>query len=145
MIRRPPRSTRTDTLFPYPTLFRSDRAGDSIAPEQSALWAAQELEVVQVEQALGGCRFAADEHLVDVQADAGVAARAGRGQAADAELAVAGVAVVEGHACKRTADHAEVVAPHALEAVPLDRSHGTPSPLGQTVATASGTSYPNHT
>src|SRR3546814_16555392 len=26
MIRRPPRSTRTDTLFPYPTLFRSDVA-----------------------------------------------------------------------------------------------------------------------
>src|SRR3546814_11497895 len=25
MIRRRPRSTRTDTLFPYPTLFRSDR------------------------------------------------------------------------------------------------------------------------
>src|SRR3546814_9050262 len=24
MIRRPPRSTRTDTLFPYSTLFRSD-------------------------------------------------------------------------------------------------------------------------
>src|SRR3546814_13836411 len=29
MIRRPPRSTRTDTLFPYTTLFRSVRhAGD---------------------------------------------------------------------------------------------------------------------
>src|SRR3546814_7298969 len=28
MIRRPPRSTRTDTLFPYPTLFRSERAVD---------------------------------------------------------------------------------------------------------------------
>src|SRR3546814_10903580 len=27
MIRRPPRSTRTDTLFPYTTLFRSDQAG----------------------------------------------------------------------------------------------------------------------
>src|SRR3546814_11924779 len=27
MIRRPPRSTRTDTLFPYTTLFRSDRFG----------------------------------------------------------------------------------------------------------------------
>src|SRR3546814_2136899 len=27
MIRRPPRSTRTDTLFPYTTLFRSWRAG----------------------------------------------------------------------------------------------------------------------
>src|SRR3546814_1113443 len=33
MVPRPPRSTRTDTLFPYPTLFRSrgirgDRASD---------------------------------------------------------------------------------------------------------------------
>src|SRR3546814_12734960 len=27
MIRRPPRSTRTDTLFPYTTLFRSDAFG----------------------------------------------------------------------------------------------------------------------
>src|SRR3546814_11019601 len=28
MIRRPPRSTRTDTLFPYTTLFRSLKSGD---------------------------------------------------------------------------------------------------------------------
>src|SRR3546814_6460858 len=28
MIRRPPRSTRTDTLFPYTTLFRSLRPAD---------------------------------------------------------------------------------------------------------------------
>src|SRR3546814_6787062 len=27
MIRRPPRSTRTDTLFPYTTLFRSHHSG----------------------------------------------------------------------------------------------------------------------
>src|SRR3546814_10980923 len=27
MIRRPPRSTRTDTLFPYTTLFRSESMG----------------------------------------------------------------------------------------------------------------------
>src|SRR3546814_19597485 len=27
MIRRPPRSTRTDTLFPYTTLFRSQAGG----------------------------------------------------------------------------------------------------------------------
>src|SRR3546814_10718275 len=27
MIRRPPRSTRTDTLFPYTTLFRSRKTG----------------------------------------------------------------------------------------------------------------------
>src|SRR3546814_1938727 len=31
MIRRPPRSTRTDTLFPYTTLFRSYRAGQATA------------------------------------------------------------------------------------------------------------------
>src|SRR3546814_18393796 len=30
MIRRPPRSTRTDTLFPYTTLFRS--AGKTLQP-----------------------------------------------------------------------------------------------------------------
>src|SRR3546814_3694863 len=29
MIRRPPRSTRTDTLFPYTTLFRSEMDGRS--------------------------------------------------------------------------------------------------------------------
>src|SRR3546814_3932422 len=28
MIRRPPRSTRTDTLFPYTTLFRSKQGGE---------------------------------------------------------------------------------------------------------------------
>src|SRR3546814_687690 len=31
MIRRPPRSTRTDTLFPYTTLFRSYRSIVSLA------------------------------------------------------------------------------------------------------------------
>src|SRR3546814_3003096 len=31
MIRRPPRSTRTDTLFPYTTLFRSAVAGHQLA------------------------------------------------------------------------------------------------------------------
>src|SRR3546814_3089601 len=42
MIRRPPRSTRTDTLFPYPTLFRSskersskrDRRGDGVSCDE---------------------------------------------------------------------------------------------------------------
>src|SRR3546814_8585326 len=31
MIRRPPRSTRTDTLFPYTTLFRSQRLTQFLA------------------------------------------------------------------------------------------------------------------
>src|SRR3546814_4238498 len=30
MIRRPPRSTRTDTLFPYTTLFRSARGAGAV-------------------------------------------------------------------------------------------------------------------
>src|SRR3546814_7687153 len=36
MIRRPPRSTRTDTLFPYTTLFRSRPARGSPARPHSA-------------------------------------------------------------------------------------------------------------
>src|SRR3546814_18285462 len=45
MLRRPPRSTRTDTLFPYTTLFRSgfqlDRSGDmTLKPETSTSWTA---------------------------------------------------------------------------------------------------------
>src|SRR3546814_9110526 len=31
MLRRPPRSTRTDTLFPYTTLFRSDQRHEPAA------------------------------------------------------------------------------------------------------------------
>src|SRR3546814_16373835 len=33
MIRRPPRSTRTDTLFPYTTLFRSNRPPGRVPPQ----------------------------------------------------------------------------------------------------------------
>src|SRR3546814_12511571 len=36
MVRRPPRSTRTDTLFPYTTLFRSDVAAVHRAVELTA-------------------------------------------------------------------------------------------------------------
>src|SRR3546814_13480636 len=32
MIRRPPRATRTDPLFPYPTLFRSDSSPTATSP-----------------------------------------------------------------------------------------------------------------
>src|SRR3546814_4074713 len=37
MIRRPPRSTRTDTLFPYTTLFRSPSRLDPLASERASL------------------------------------------------------------------------------------------------------------
>src|SRR3546814_2654376 len=47
MIRRPPRSTRTDTLFPYTTLFRSqaaqDRTGDLLRAIATLIGVALEL------------------------------------------------------------------------------------------------------
>src|SRR3546814_7409918 len=39
MIRRPPRSTRTDTLFPYTTLFRSSSAPSSPGAAAACRWA----------------------------------------------------------------------------------------------------------
>src|SRR3546814_8506058 len=52
MIRRPPRSTRTDTLFPYTTLFRSD-ALDPVSEHQ--------LFVGELD---GGCRLKYHEKLL---------------------------------------------------------------------------------
>src|SRR3546814_2153168 len=59
MIRRPPRSTRTDTLFPYTTLFRSAGAmaahrGDDDAPASAAAAAA-------------GARGRSEEHTSELQ------------------------------------------------------------------------------
>src|SRR3546814_4122899 len=61
MRRRPPRSTRTDTLFPYPTLFRSRSA---------------QCRVVLARRAGRDRRAVADRHLVPT------AAPGCRGQAA---------------------------------------------------------------
>src|SRR3546814_3808915 len=41
MIRRPPRSTRTDALFPYTTLFRSDAAHHVAGNRRGEKFAAQ--------------------------------------------------------------------------------------------------------
>src|SRR3546814_15511713 len=40
MIRRPPRSTRTDTLFPYTTLFRSESRPRAITVDRDPIWLA---------------------------------------------------------------------------------------------------------
>src|SRR3546814_975361 len=45
MIRRPPRSTRTDTLFPYTTLFRSPQWSE-ICACQSLLFGFQQFALV---------------------------------------------------------------------------------------------------
>src|SRR3546814_7374140 len=43
MIRRPPRSTRTDTLFPYTTLFRSRKGGAAHRAHRGGAVGAQNL------------------------------------------------------------------------------------------------------
>src|SRR3546814_18477615 len=65
MNRRPPRSTRTDTLFPYTTLFRS-LAGD-IGREQGA--------VIAVEIILGGSVGTDAAVAVEVDGDDAAAVR----------------------------------------------------------------------
>src|SRR3546814_1636561 len=64
MIRRPPRSTRTDTLLPYTTLFRSIgqqlriEAGDEIAQRTG-------IQRMAVRQAFGGIR--SEEYTSELQ------------------------------------------------------------------------------
>src|SRR3546814_14595743 len=55
MIRRPPRSTRTDTLFPYTTLFRSTRSDNiTIFPHEERNGIMPRLTKKQVRYALLG-------------------------------------------------------------------------------------------
>src|SRR3546814_13448922 len=51
MIRRPPRSTRTDTLFPYTTLFRSELTVHD--PDWLAAWLSPTAEPAGVRQIVG--------------------------------------------------------------------------------------------
>src|SRR3546814_14992031 len=52
MTRRPPRSTRTDTLFPYTTLFRTQRIRAALATptEAGMLSIAQRSEILRIER-----------------------------------------------------------------------------------------------
>src|SRR3546814_6198682 len=63
MIRRPPRSTRTDTLFPYTTLFRSP--GRRLAGQIIRLGASRPGEVVQAGQTAVTSR--SEEHTSELQ------------------------------------------------------------------------------
>src|SRR3546814_8020114 len=61
MIRRPPRSTRTDTLFPYTTLFRSALRGDFAASRVPPYDADGSQGVVEVDFRRSLCGRAADQ------------------------------------------------------------------------------------
>src|SRR3546814_2391245 len=59
MIRRPPRSTRTDTLFPYTTLFRSlARRPDVMEAEQN---------LVSANARIGVAKARSEEHTSELQ------------------------------------------------------------------------------
>src|SRR3546814_15807166 len=59
MIRRPPRSTRTDTLFPYTTLFRSGNIVVHLAASE-ALKRFRVIDLTQVRAGPTACRQLAD-------------------------------------------------------------------------------------
>src|SRR3546814_12860443 len=70
MIRRPPRSTRTDTLFPYTTLFRSLLIGVVIACDDSLLAAASRALLPWASrgvEAWGLRRLRSEEHTSELQ------------------------------------------------------------------------------
>src|SRR3546814_4974644 len=80
MVRRPPRSTRTDTLFPYTTLFRSQHgSGRGRDPgRRRDAGSAPELRsvggggggigaAVRAGRAGGGGRFRSEEHTSELQ------------------------------------------------------------------------------
>src|SRR3546814_7638176 len=79
MIRRPPRSTRTDTLFPYTTLFRSLRQRVGMPPLTIAFVsganpAGVQLDMLEeirrerrIELAGEGFRYRSEEHTSELQ------------------------------------------------------------------------------
>src|SRR3546814_2526161 len=67
MIRRPPRSTRTDTLFPYTTLFRSpDGASPARLQRLGAAYAQGDRAVERVEAQCAGTPRS-EEHTSELQ------------------------------------------------------------------------------
>src|SRR3546814_4390972 len=102
MIRRPPISTRTDTLFPYTTLFRSplaregaefgplgddvDQPAGRVAAEERALRPAQHLDALAIAKLGQADARPAAIDAVDEQADRAFEPRilADRADAADA-------------------------------------------------------------
>src|SRR3546814_8117280 len=71
MIRRPPRSTRTDTLFPYTTLFRSDPVAAGRAGAQMRERLGKSGSFIDFQQQIGDPRgrelLRSEEHTSELQ------------------------------------------------------------------------------
>src|SRR3546814_9100437 len=66
MLRRPPRSTRTDTLLPYTTLFRSRRSKS--CPPKSSKWTGRTVRAMMlVMTASSFPRLRSEEHRVETR------------------------------------------------------------------------------
>src|SRR3546814_2892698 len=82
MIRRPPRSTRTDTLFPYTTLFRSrDMVGRQLRKRRVELPLDEVSPIVKEVETLE-----AVPHLVEVRREIREAVVGGRSEEHTSEL-----------------------------------------------------------
>src|SRR3546814_12259612 len=66
MLRRPPRSTRTDTLFPYTTLFRSDDLARLGGVEQAHRAPCEDSAIALQIRGPGAVRYLVRERLGDV-------------------------------------------------------------------------------
>src|SRR3546814_16242690 len=64
MIRRPPRSTRTDTLFPYATLFRSSSSRSTVS-SRSRSTATSPTSAITIESVRSSAR--SEEHTSELQ------------------------------------------------------------------------------
>src|SRR3546814_20009206 len=93
MLRRPPRSTRTDTLFPYTTLFRSG----AVASGQLALALAQRVEAAH-DLGSGEEAGLAQARLAPVlqETTEALAAHRAVGPEAEAQIYLRGVVVAHG-------------------------------------------------
>src|SRR3546814_9111552 len=70
MIRRPPRSTRTDTLFPYTTLFRSppSQASHDGIPKQASMTGCDRRGlIIGTANSLSRCSMRSEEHTSELQ------------------------------------------------------------------------------
>src|SRR3546814_13179233 len=84
MIRRPPRSTRTDTLFPYTTLFRSDRLAEI----------GRILRLLAIDRVEQAGRAPASQPPVAVEEGLGHQPRRGQEGAVQRQLAVAPIGII---------------------------------------------------
>src|SRR3546814_15110120 len=89
MLRRPPRSTRTDTLFPYTTLFRSEFLGAPVQQADVRVGALHDFAVHfqdQAQHAMRGRVLRAEVHGVVADLLPRLGNVAGEGRAGDVRM-----------------------------------------------------------